>query len=117
MDAFYAQFNKTDIKSIDKKELADFVDKYFHNTTTELKVSFVKIHSIQITLFQECVPVDWKPNPPKIMRIQDPKLRQWALELHDIWKTLCRTINEDVKKYPEKHSMQVILNIFLKFTD
>jgi alpha,alpha-trehalase len=46
------------------------------------------------------------------MQIQDPKLRKWALELHGIWKDLCRTINEDVKNNPDMHSMQVLVTNF-----
>jgi alpha,alpha-trehalase len=103
MDAFAKRFNVSDIKSIKPKDLNDFVEQYFYNATTELKVTIWA--NLNILLFQECVPVDWKPNPPKIMQIQDPKLRQWALDLHGIWKTLCRTINEDVKTNPDMHSM------------
>jgi alpha,alpha-trehalase len=39
------------------------------------------------------------------MQIQDPKLRAWALELHEIWKTLCRRINPEVKQNKDLHSI------------
>lgn len=44
-------------------------------------------------------------NPPNIMKIQDPALREWALALNNIWKDLCREIDPQIKYELDKHSI------------
>ncbi|KAK6011414.1 hypothetical protein OSTOST_23498 [Ostertagia ostertagi] len=39
-----------------------------------------------------CTPMDWHPQPAKLMTIADPQLREWALKLNAIWLTLCRKV-------------------------
>jgi hypothetical protein len=74
---FIRQFpNATQINSTD---LRRFIDKYFSEPGSELT---------------DCTPTDWQPNPPKLMAINDSRLRDWALRLHAIWKRLCKQVSD-----------------------
>ncbi|GMS79077.1 hypothetical protein PENTCL1PPCAC_1252 [Pristionchus entomophagus] len=88
-DLFHEQFNVT-VDKINRDELLDFVNEYFSPPGSELA---------------PCVPIDWHPQPQKIMGIQDPDLREWALSLHGIWKTLCKKIHEDIEDHKERYSL------------
>lgn len=77
LDAYSQRFgNKTAIE-IKRDELIAFLNEYFTEPGTEL---------------EECEPSDWIPNPPKLMKITDETTRKFALDLHAIWKELCRKI-------------------------
>ncbi|KAI6213375.1 Trehalase [Aphelenchoides besseyi] len=94
-------FNRTfpmDIRKIDRNELIRFVETYFEKPTTELI---------------ECIPPDWTPEPPEIMKIQDPTLRAWALDLNALWKTLCRRIDPNVSANIDKHSIIQVEHNFI----
>ncbi|KAI6186423.1 Trehalase [Aphelenchoides besseyi] len=94
-------FNQTfpmDIRKIDRNELIKFVEAYFEKPSTELI---------------ECIPPDWTPEPPEIMKIQDPTLRAWALDLNALWKTLCRRIDPKVSANIDKHSIIQVEHNFI----
>jgi hypothetical protein len=40
----------------------------------------------------EVYPEDWVPFPNDFTRIEDYRLRRWALHLHRIWRDLCRRV-------------------------
>lgn len=42
--------------------------------------------------FQPWDPSDWVPNPSFLDGINSIELREWALQVHDIWKMLGRSI-------------------------
>lgn len=44
-----------------------------------------------------CDLVDWEEQPEKLLSIADPQLRQFALNVNSIWKSLCRTIKKEVR--------------------
>jgi hypothetical protein len=69
MDDFDKSFDYNNMSNIDRKKLSEFIDANFYQPTYEL---------------QNCTPPDWKPTPSKIMQIQDPLLRNWALDLNNI---------------------------------
>ncbi|XP_076622005.1 trehalase [Colletes latitarsis] len=56
---------------------------------------------------------DWTEEPPILKRIQDPKYREWAKDLNRIWKELARKMNDDVAKYPDRHSIIYVENGFI----
>ncbi|VDD96064.1 unnamed protein product [Enterobius vermicularis] len=93
--AFKQQFSGTPLYDIDRGELRDFVDKYFEEPGTEL---------------EPCNLTDWQKEPPMIMKIRDPTLRQWALELNGIWKKLCRKMKP---VNPERNSLIYVPNEFI----
>ena len=74
-DAFEKRFENTSTEQIRPRDLVAFLEEHFFEAGNEL---------------EECVPSDWVEKPKPLMRIQDRKLREWALELNAKWKALCR---------------------------
>ncbi|XP_005988172.1 trehalase isoform X1 [Latimeria chalumnae] len=54
--------------------------------------------------FEPWTPGDWQDQPRILEKISDNKLRVWAVQLHNLWKSLGRKIREDVKSRSELHS-------------
>ncbi|CAN9510944.1 unnamed protein product [Ophioblennius macclurei] len=54
--------------------------------------------------FEDWTPSDWKEEPEFLDRIADDKLRDWAEEIHQLWKKLGRKMSSDVKDHPELFS-------------
>lgn len=50
--------------------------------------------------------MDWEEQPEKLLSIADPQLRQFALNVNSIWKSLCRTIKKEVKIIFQKNSIK-----------
>ncbi len=56
-----------------------------------------------------CEPADWQPEPAHFLsKVSEPLIRQWALDVHALWKTLCRTQSDNVKCQPERHSLLAV---------
>jgi len=85
MAAFERLPNKSDVDA-----LRHFVDEYFIEPGTELK---------------QCHQPDWVPEPASFDKIKDPVYRQFAIDIHRKWRTLCRRMNDDVKKNPNRYSL------------
>lgn len=83
--AFNEQFPEG--QEINKEELQAFMDKNFAARDQDE--------------LEYCELSDWSENPPLINTIRDESMRKWALNLHGIWKDLCRKIKNEVrqKKY------------------
>lgn len=75
---FDQRFGKYELHAIDRSALRKFVDEYFEPPGNEL---------------EDCQLSEWNEHPPKLMKIQDPLLRDWALKLNSIWKLLCRKVH------------------------
>ncbi|XP_034180752.2 trehalase isoform X2 [Osmia lignaria lignaria] len=56
---------------------------------------------------------DWTENPSILKRIQEPKYREWAKYLNEIWKDLARKMSDDVEIHPERHSLIYVKNGFI----
>lgn len=56
---------------------------------------------------------DWTENPSILKRIQEPKYREWAKHLNDIWNDLARKMTDDVEKHPDRHSLIYVKNGFI----
>lgn len=39
---------------------------------------------------------DWEDEPEYLISIEDPELRQFALEIHELWKKLCHVVKPEV---------------------
>ncbi len=76
IDKYRKQFPQK-IKDINVTNLRAFLDEHFLAPGSELT---------------ECLPIDWQSNPPKLMAIVDPILREWALELNGLWRHLCKQV-------------------------
>ncbi|CAG9537673.1 unnamed protein product [Cercopithifilaria johnstoni] len=72
---FDRRFGEYELHAINPSALKKFVDEYFEPSGNEL---------------EECELSEWQEHPPKLMKIQDSSLRDWALKLNGIWKLLCR---------------------------
>ncbi|KAI6205118.1 Trehalase [Aphelenchoides besseyi] len=97
MDEFYKRF-PADVRKIDREKLNAFVEEFFFPLTSELL---------------PCTPTDWQEEPEKIMKIQDPELRSWALELNALWPTLCRIIDPKMLQERDRHSILWVSHPFI----
>lgn len=62
---------------------------------------------------EDWMPPDWQKRPGLLHRIKDPKYRNWAEHLNNVWKTLGRKITKEVQRNPEKHSLIYVENGFV----
>ncbi|XP_051253058.1 trehalase [Dicentrarchus labrax] len=54
--------------------------------------------------FVSWTPPDWHEKPKFLAGIADEELRNWAENIHNLWKSLGRKIRTDVKDHPELYS-------------
>ena len=54
---------------------------------------------------EEFDPIDWKPQPKLISRIQDLNYARFAQDLNGRWKMLCRKIKAEVEAQPDRYSL------------
>jgi alpha,alpha-trehalase len=85
-------------QEIKKEELQEFMDKNFAAKDDEL---------------DRCELTDWTENPPLIDTIRDESMKKWALNLHGIWKDLCRKIKKEVYQKPDQFSLLYVPNQFV----
>uniref|UniRef100_A0A0N5AKP9 Trehalase n=1 Tax=Syphacia muris TaxID=451379 RepID=A0A0N5AKP9_9BILA len=83
---------------IKPEELVKFLRKFFLPPGNELI---------------SCVPEDWTTYPAKLMKITDPVLRHWALDLNNIWKLLCKKIDPRIKDQESRSSLIYVPNEFI----
>lgn len=93
---FYNLMNATNNKP-SREQLTQYIDENFVSSNELLNWTLP----------------DWKENPSILKRIPDPKYREWAKNLNLIWKKLARIMNEDVEKYPDRHSLIYVKNGFI----
>ncbi|VDN34669.1 unnamed protein product [Gongylonema pulchrum] len=98
LEAFNKRFGDLPAGIIDRSDLKQFLDDYFLPPSSELI---------------NCTPADWVPRPRKLMQITDPVLRHWALDINMLWKTLCKTINPEMKKYESRSSLIYLPHNFM----
>ncbi|KHJ81924.1 hypothetical protein OESDEN_18387 [Oesophagostomum dentatum] len=60
-----------------------------------------------------CTPEDWNPQPAKLMAIVDPQLREWALKLNAVWRTLCKRIDPAIENNSARYSLIYLPHIFI----
>ncbi|XP_017838591.1 trehalase isoform X2 [Drosophila busckii] len=90
-EAFMASKNNTPSRD----DILQFVQANFGEKGTELDV---------------WTPDDWTERPDFIELIRDPDLKQWGIDLNNIWKELGRKMKEDVHKNPEYYSIIPVPN-------
>uniref|UniRef100_A0A7E4UL98 Trehalase n=1 Tax=Panagrellus redivivus TaxID=6233 RepID=A0A7E4UL98_PANRE len=93
---FEAEFNGTG--KIDPVKLQKFVNDHFYPAGHEL---------------EQCVPAGYSPKPGKLMTIVDDSLRDWALNLNNVWSHLCRKVSDNVTLHPELHSLIEVPHEFI----
>nr|XP_010919275.1 probable trehalase [Elaeis guineensis] len=51
-------------------------------------------------------PEDFVAEPEGFLpKVENPKVRAWALEVHSLWKKLTRRVSDEVKRRPERHTL------------
>lgn len=55
--------------------------------------------------FEDWVPPDMVPHPPQLMTIQNPDMRNWALEINKLWLVLGRKLKDDFIQAPQRTTM------------
>uniref|UniRef100_A0A0M3KCT4 Trehalase n=1 Tax=Anisakis simplex TaxID=6269 RepID=A0A0M3KCT4_ANISI len=98
LNAFNDRFGELSVEEIQKEDLTEFLDDYFLPPGSEMI---------------PCTPSDWVPYPRKIMQITDPILRHWALDLNEIWKSLCKRIDPKIEKYESRYSLIYVPHEFI----
>lgn len=74
---------------------------------------FVEQNFVSTTELSNWTLPDWKESPAILRRVRDSKYREWLRNLNIIWKSLARKMNDDVAKYPERHSLIYVKNGFI----
>ncbi|GMR33854.1 hypothetical protein PMAYCL1PPCAC_04049 [Pristionchus mayeri] len=85
-------------EDIDPEQLRAFVEQHFDQEGHEL---------------EKCDVPDWIPTPAAFGGITDSKMQAFALNLHNIWKELCRNIKPMVRDEPERFSLLHVPNNFI----
>ncbi|XP_043935375.1 trehalase [Protopterus annectens] len=89
LETFMNMTSQTQNGRLTKEQLQQFVNSSFQEPGQE---------------FETWIPTDWSENPTFLGKISDAKLKVWARELHELWKSLGRKIKEDVKIHSELYS-------------
>nr|QOL01196.1 putative extracellular protein TR9_008 [Trebouxia lynnae] len=56
--------------------------------------------------FESAAPDDFSSQPEDFLpNVTDPSIRQWALQVNDLWQDLCREVNQSVMEQPQLHSL------------
>ncbi|VIO94258.1 Uncharacterized protein BM_BM1535 [Brugia malayi] len=95
-DEFIKKFGGQAVENINSQELLAFRERYFDKEGEELK---------------KCAIPEWQKLPPKIARIKDETLKQFAIFLNKRWKDLCRKIKQI--QHPERHSLIIVPESFI----
>ncbi|XP_017960975.1 trehalase isoform X1 [Drosophila navojoa] len=90
-EAFMASTNNAPTND----QIRKFVDDNFGAKGTELEV---------------WTPTDWVEHPAFLDLVNDPDLKQWGVDLNNIWKELGRKMKDDVHKNPEYYSIIPVPN-------
>ncbi|KAK9275467.1 hypothetical protein L1049_022734 [Liquidambar formosana] len=77
--------------SVPAKDLDGFLEKYLESAGDDL------VYAKQS---------DFVPVPAGFLpKLENAEVRAWALEVHSLWKDLCRRVSDGVKKRPELHTL------------
>lgn len=106
-----------DLKLVHRENetLADFA-KLINETKTptrEQLASFVNEHFREGNELEDWLPPDFNPDPAVLQRIKDPKLRQFAKGIVEVWSKLGRKVSTDVAKEPEQYSFLYVPHGFI----
>ncbi|XP_072963305.1 probable trehalase [Typha angustifolia] len=77
--------------AIPAADLERFVEEYFDEAGSDL------VHT---------EPVDFVAEPEGFLpKVENPKVRAWALEVHALWRNLSRRVADEVRRRPERHTL------------
>lgn len=95
MEKFYEMMNEIEPNQPNQTTIKQFVNNYFEPVGKE---------------FIPWIPDDWRPDPEFLNKIYDDSLRQFAEELHILWKQLGRKMDPKIKDEEEKYSIIYVEN-------
>ncbi|MFH4981787.1 hypothetical protein AB6A40_008496 [Gnathostoma spinigerum] len=96
-----AEFKKKFPKELttnDREAVKTFIQENFDDEGSELG---------------ECKLDDWEEEPEQLIGIEDPQLRQFALDVNGMWNKLCRTFKPNVLNHPNRYSVVYVPNEFI----
>uniref|UniRef100_A0A915Q1G6 Trehalase n=1 Tax=Setaria digitata TaxID=48799 RepID=A0A915Q1G6_9BILA len=96
LEEFLKKFGEEAVENINPQELLAFRERYFDKEGEEL---------------EKCTLPEWEELPPKIARIKDEALKNFAIFLNKRWRELCRQVKSI--KYPERHSLIIVPKPFI----
>uniref|UniRef100_A0A8C6S4N1 Trehalase n=1 Tax=Neogobius melanostomus TaxID=47308 RepID=A0A8C6S4N1_9GOBI len=88
LSAFQNLSSESPTVSVEK--LQEFVNMYFEKPGTE---------------WEQWTPPDWHSKPTFLNKITDKQLREWAFNIHQLWKLLGKKIQNSVNDHPELYSL------------
>ncbi|KAG6428426.1 hypothetical protein SASPL_112677 [Salvia splendens] len=95
VDAF-EKLPRNESGSVLVKELNRFIEEYLAEAKEDLVV---------------VSPVDYVAEPEGFLpKVESPEVRAWALEVHSLWKNLCRKVSGRVLEKPEFHTLLPLEN-------
>ncbi|KAH7719280.1 trehalase [Aphelenchoides avenae] len=94
----FAQHFAVPTPALDPAKLAQFVEDNFAEVESDLA---------------SCEADDWNEASTGVTRVEDASLRQWALEVLDLLRQLCRRAHTDVQLNPERHSLIYVPHAFI----
>lgn len=96
-----------------KSSSREFFGGSTHTTPSGYKI-FRLDQNPRLTIYQfSCEADDWNEAPTGLAQIEDASLRQWALEVHDLLRQLCRRAHSDVQLNPDRHSLIYVPHAFI----
>uniref|UniRef100_A0A0A9WFY1 Trehalase n=2 Tax=Lygus hesperus TaxID=30085 RepID=A0A0A9WFY1_LYGHE len=99
---------------IPTKELMAFVDEYFIDCQeVELEYFGKKEDEPRCKELMPWNPPDWSENPSFLSKIKDPYYRVWASKLNNLWQTLGRKMDIQVKEDANMTSLIYVPNGFI----
>ncbi|KAI3379068.1 hypothetical protein SNEBB_000773 [Seison nebaliae] len=76
------------------------------NVTREILGNFVNSSFIPSNnSFELWEPEDWSPEPPILNEVKEEVVRNFLKDLNDIWRTLGRKVNVNLRDHPELNSL------------
>ncbi|XP_074315976.1 putative trehalase isoform X2 [Silene latifolia] len=87
----FGKLSRSQNGSVSEAELGKFVEEYLNGAGSDL-------------VYVD--PVDFVREPHGFLtKVKNKEVREWALEVHGLWKNLSRKVSEDVKKEPQMHTL------------
>lgn len=86
-------------------EFKDIIAAEGDNLAPEVIRKFVEDNFTLENQMEDYVPADWFKDPSLVSRIADSNYSQFAADLHDRWKILCRKIKDDVYFNQDRYSL------------
>ena len=92
-------YTKKALNEVPKQYVEDFVNNHFKNVTESDGLEELVFLFLFVLFSCSCTDDqlrEFEAEPKQLKQIKDENLRQWAFELNERWKMLCKHIKEEV---------------------